>query len=63
MWVLTPTGEKSDVLVIKNDEFWEAVGKTQCDYVGKHQFDLGKEGETTNLIYPTQTQNPKTNLP
>jgi len=52
--VETPAGKKSDTLVIKNNEYWEAVDKTS-DYVGKHQFHLNKSGEETSLTYSTKS--------
>lgn len=49
--VVTPDGRKSDTLLIKNDEFWEAVEKTDKDYVGSHEFILGKSKNITYLVY------------
>ena len=45
--VVTPDGRVSDTLVIRNDEYALALGDTE--FVGVHEFDLGKTGVTTNL--------------
>ena len=49
--VMTPAGGVSDALVVDSVAFWQAVEATESDYVGVHQFDLGKTGQTTILVF------------
>lgn len=49
--VKSASDRDSDILIIKNYEFWSAVGVTDNNYVGKHTFKLGKSGKTNNLTY------------
>ncbi len=49
--IVTPDGRRSDVLVIKNDEYWSAVEAAELTYVAIHQFDLGNGGMSTDLDY------------
>ncbi len=45
--VVTPDRGVSDTLVIRNDEY--AFALADVEFVGVHEFDLGKTGVTTNL--------------
>lgn len=47
--VVTLAGGVSDTLAINSIEYWEAIVATEADFVGVHQFDFSKTGQTTNL--------------
>lgn len=51
IWVATSDRGKSDTLVIKNDEYWKTVELTVDDYVARHEFNLGRSNQVTNIFY------------
>lgn len=53
--VVTPNGERSNTLIVRNDEFWSAVDPDR-DYVAAHTFDLGKSGKVSELVYLRPTE-------
>ncbi|MCH8184782.1 MAG: hypothetical protein IH862_01630 [Chloroflexi bacterium] len=58
--VVTLNGKRSDTLVVRNDDFWEAVDPDR-DYVAAHTFDLGKTGKVSELVYPKPTERAPSN--
>jgi hypothetical protein len=44
--VVTLAGETSDTLVIKNDEYWDAMLGSNEDFIATHEFVIGKTGVT-----------------
>ncbi len=53
--VVSPNGDRSDTLPIRNDDFWSAVDPDR-DYVATHTFQLGKGDTTSSVVYITEPQ-------
>jgi len=47
--VVTPAGGVSDTLAINSIDYLEAIVATEAGFVGAHQFDFNKTGQTTYL--------------
>lgn len=52
LWIITPEGKTSDILLIKNDKYWDAVAarKENRNFVGEHTFMIGSD-KVTRLEY------------
>lgn len=48
--VVSSTGEKSDMLIIDNNTFWDNLHVIHPDYVAIHEFEIGEEGIITEII-------------